>query len=98
MTIVVDVPDDLASQLVSVGTDPGKAALEALAVEAYCSHRISSYQLRRLLGISTDYELDGILKGRGVSLDYTLEDLDREGEITRRLREQANVPASVNRT
>ena len=39
-------------------------------------------QLRRVLGISSRYELDAFLKKRGVWLEYTLEDFRREGELT----------------
>jgi predicted HTH domain antitoxin len=82
MTITVEIPDEFASQIVREGQIPARQALEDMAVEAYRAHRLTGAQLRRLLGISSRYELDGFLKRRGVWLDYTLEDFRREGEIT----------------
>ena len=44
------------------GQYPARAALEAIALEAYRQRRIGGYQLRTLLGIPTRYELDGFVK------------------------------------
>jgi hypothetical protein len=44
------------------GQYPARAALEAIALEAYRQQRIGGYQLRTLLGIPTRYELDGFVK------------------------------------
>jgi predicted HTH domain antitoxin len=82
MEITVTIPDELARQIIPEGLDPARRALEDMAVEAYRAHRLSGSQLRRLLGISSRYDLDGFLKKRGVWLEYTLEDFRREGEIT----------------
>jgi hypothetical protein len=65
--------------------DPGRHALEDMAVEAYRAHRLTGAQLRRLLGIPSRYELDAFLKKRGVMLEYTVDDFRSEGEITARL-------------
>jgi predicted HTH domain antitoxin len=82
MTITVEIPDEFASRMVPEGQEPARKALEDMAVEAYRAHRLTAAQLRRLLGISSRYELDGFLKERGVWLEYTVEDFQREGEIT----------------
>jgi predicted HTH domain antitoxin len=82
MTVTVEIPDEFAKQLLAEGQEPSRQALEDMAVEAYRAHRLSGAQLRRLLGISSRYELDGFLKKRGVWLDYTLEDFRREGALT----------------
>jgi hypothetical protein len=82
MEITIVIPDDLAGQIVPAGFDPSRQALEDMAVEAYRTHRLTGSQLRRLLNISSRYELDGFLKQRGVWLEYTVEDFRREGEIT----------------
>jgi hypothetical protein len=82
MTITVEIPDEFAGQIVAVGQEPARQALEDMAVEAYRAHRITGAQLRRLLGIPSRYELDVFLKKRGVWLEYTLDDFRREGTIT----------------
>src|SRR5215469_8853238 len=82
MEITVTIPDELARQIIPEGLDASRQALEDMAVEAYRAHRLTGAQLRRLLGISSRYELDAFLKKRGVWLEYTLEDFRREREIT----------------
>ena len=85
MNLTVQIPDDLAGQMNAAGGDLSRRALEALALEEYKSERISKAQLRRLLGIETRYKLDGFLKERGVFIDCTIEDLNRQVETLRRL-------------
>jgi predicted HTH domain antitoxin len=82
MEITLTIPDELARHIISEGLDPARQALEDMAVEAYRAHRLTGSQLRRLLGISSRYELDAFLKKRGVWLEYTIDDFRREGEIT----------------
>lgn len=88
MKISLDLPDDVAAQLADAGQDLSRAALEALAIDAYRMDRISGQQLTHLLGISSRYDLDGFLKRHGVPLEYTLDDFDREGQTSARLREK----------
>lgn len=83
--ITLTIPDEFARQIVPEGLDPARQALEDMAVEAYRAHRLTGSQLRHLLGIPSRDELDAFLKGRGVWLEYTIEDFRREGEITARL-------------
>jgi hypothetical protein len=83
--ITIEIPDDLAATLSASGQDPARAALEAIALEAYRRQRLSGYELRTLLGISSRYELDGFLKERQV-YDYTLEDFEKDLAANRELR------------
>ena len=85
MQITIEIPDDLAGKLSAPGQDPARAALEAIAVEAYRQQRLSAYQLRTLLGIGSRYELDGFLKERQI-YDYTLEDFEKDLAANRELR------------
>lgn len=84
MDVTVHIPDDLAARLGGSG-DLSRRALEALAVEAYKSNRLGKAELRRLLGFTTRYELDGFLKAHEIWADYTIEDFEREREELRRL-------------
>lgn len=84
MEVTVHIPDDLAARLGAEG-DLSRRALEALALEEYKSGRIGRADLRRLLGFTTRYELDGFLKAHAVWTDYTIEDYQREREDLRRL-------------
>ena len=83
MQITLELPDDIARQL-AVGQDLSRAALEGLVAEGCRAHRLSDHQAASLLGLSR-YELDGFLKAHGVSLDYSLEDLERETALGERL-------------
>jgi len=94
MRITLDVPDELAATLAPQGQDLPRAALEALALEAYRQQRLTGYQLRILLGISSRYELDGFLKQHQV-YDYTIDDFEKDLASIREFREKTktNRPA-----
>ena len=85
MRIWLDLPDDVIEQLGANGTDLSRSALEALAIDAYRMNRMTSHQLRQLLEIPSQDELDGFLKRHGVPLEYTFEDFEREGATSDRL-------------
>ena len=77
MEIIISVPDEFAAPLIRAGQEPSRAALEALALEAYRERRITGYQLRTLLVIPSRFELDGLLKKHKVE-KYTIEDFDND--------------------
>ena len=83
--IWLDLPDDMVERLTEKGQDLSRAALEALAIDAYRMNRITGYQLCQFLEIPSRYELDGFLKLHGVPLEYTIEDFEREGATSARL-------------
>jgi hypothetical protein len=87
MPVTITLPDDLAAALLPPGQEPTRAALEAIALEAYRQRRITAYQLRRLLGIESRYELDGFLKEHEV-YDYTVEDLEHDLATIQKLEEK----------
>lgn len=84
MPFPVELQDNLAVQLMPAGSDPARAALEDMAVEAYRARRLSEQQLATVPGMDR-YELAGFLKKREVWLDYTADDLRREVEVGERL-------------
>jgi hypothetical protein len=92
MEITVTVPDDLAAPLLPPGQDPARAALRALALQAFRERRLTGFQLRTLLGISSRYELDGFLKEHGIE-KYTAEDFEHDLETLGETREKADHPA-----
>ena len=53
MTITIEIPEELAGQLIATGQEPARAALEAIALEGYRSDRLSEAEVRRLLGFET---------------------------------------------
>jgi predicted HTH domain antitoxin len=88
MRVSLDLPDDVVRQLAEAGQDLSRAALEALAIDAYRRDRITAHQLGQWLEIPSRDELDGFLKRHGVPLEYTMDDLERERETSARLREK----------
>jgi post-segregation antitoxin (ccd killing protein) len=85
MIVRLEVPEDIAADLQAQGQDLSRAALEAFGIEEYRAGRLTQWQLTRLLGFATRIETDGFLKERGVELEYTREDLERERESFQRL-------------
>ena len=85
MRVWLDVPDALAAQLAGEGQNLSRAALEALAVDAYRAERLTGVGLRRLLDIPSRSDLDAFLKRHGVPLEYTIEEFEREGTTSARL-------------
>ena len=83
MQITVELADDIARH-----PDPGREALEALAIEGYRSEKLTHHQAARLLGL-TRFEFDGFLKDRQIyDHAYSFEDLQRDVETMRRLEEK----------
>jgi Uncharacterised protein family (UPF0175) len=77
MEITISVPDEFALPLIPPGQEPSRAALEALALEAYRQRRMTGYELRTLLGISSRCKLDALLKEHKIE-KYTIEDFEQD--------------------
>lgn len=74
MEITVHLPDDLTQH-----ANPGRQALEALAIEGYRAGTLTAYQTRLLLGFETRDELDGFLKEHDVwEHAYSVSDLEKD--------------------
>jgi hypothetical protein len=95
MKIWLDVPDVVIKRLAEDGQDLSRAALEALAIDAYRMNRITGYQLCQLLEIPSRHDLDEFLKRHGVPLEYTIEDVEREGTTSARLWQQRQAERSA---
>jgi hypothetical protein len=85
MNLTVEIPDDLAGQLTATGGDLSRRALEAFGLQEYKSGHLTEDALRRVLGFTTRYQLDGFLKAHEVWIDYTVEDFRREVDSLKRL-------------
>jgi predicted HTH domain antitoxin len=82
MQVTLDIPDNLAQQLIAAGKDPSREALEALAVEGYRTQRLSESEVRLMLGYETRMEVHALLKEHGVYLHYSLEDLETDAKTS----------------
>jgi hypothetical protein len=83
--LTIEIPDALSSAIGGTDTERSRSALEALALMAYRDHKLSTAQLRTVLGFENGYELDGFLKAHHVWLDYSMDDLKRDRETHRQL-------------
>ena len=80
MQVRLDIPEDVARQLAPDSGRLTRAALEAVALEGVRSGKLTVSLARRLLGISSRYEMDGFLKTRGVLLDLSIDDIRRDSD------------------
>jgi hypothetical protein len=85
MIVTVNIPDDLVSELGNGFGNLGRAALEALAAEAYSKDVLSLEQIRRLLELESRWEAQEVLGRYGVwpgqSAAEILEDARRSSEF-----------------
>ncbi len=84
MVVELQVPDDIAETLVKKWTDLPRCALEALAVDAYRGRVLTAYEVQRLLGFSSRWKTEELLKRSGVDLGYTENDLREDSATLRR--------------
>ena len=86
MQVSLEIPEDLGRRIAADQGQLPQAALEGLALEAIRSGTLTVAQARRLLKISSRYEIDGFLKSHGVFLDLTPDDVRRDSEVALALR------------
>ncbi len=83
MQITVELPDDIAQH-----ADPGREALERLAIEGYRSGALTHHQAGQLLGFSR-FEFDDFLIGREIyDHAYSIDDLEQDLAGLEKLRAQ----------
>jgi predicted HTH domain antitoxin len=83
MQIRVELPDDIARH-----SDPGREALEQLAIEGYRCGALTHHQAGQLLGMSR-FEFDDFLRERGISdYAYSMDDLQQDLADLKKLRAQ----------
>lgn len=78
LQVTLDLPDELGTFLAASGHKPERAALEAIALEAYRENKLSTAGLRRLLGYHTRMQVHTFLKEHGVYLRYGPADLEHD--------------------
>jgi predicted HTH domain antitoxin len=84
MEVVLEIPDKIAAQLETNGRSLSEKALEDLAVESYRREELSLGQLAELLNLSVN-DANGLLKGRGIVDDFSLEEFEEQSRSMERL-------------
>lgn len=79
MRITVEIPEDIAQH-----PNPGREALEALAVEGYRSRQLTQRDVGQLLGTSRIQTEDFLARHLDL-YDYTTEELEAEANLLHRL-------------
>ncbi len=85
MQLSLEIPEDLGRMIAADPRELSRVAIEGLALEAIRSGALTVAQARRLLKISSRYEMDGFLKSHGAFLDLTLDDVRRDSEVAQAL-------------
>ena len=78
MQITLELPEDIAADLAAQGEDLSRTALEVFALEVYLAQKLSTAQLKRVLGYQTRVQVHAFLKAHDVYLHYTLADLEHD--------------------
>jgi Uncharacterised protein family (UPF0175) len=76
--VTLDLPDELCMFLASSEPNLERAALETIALEAYREDKLSTGQLRQLLGYDTRTRVHAFLKEHGAYLRYSPTDLEHD--------------------
>jgi hypothetical protein len=88
IAVTVELPEEIVRQLSQNGEDVSRSVLEFIAIEGYRSERLTGVQVMRMLGLQTRLELDAFLKAHQVYLDYTIEEVEKDTEVSRRASSQ----------
>ena len=70
------------------GARRARGGLGAVAAGAYRTHGLTGVEVCCLHDIPLRNDLDAFPKGHGVPLEYTVEDFEREGQTSERLRQR----------
>ncbi len=82
MEVTINLPEDVAVAFLINGANIEREILEATALEGYRSGKLSQAQIRRMLNLATDMQVDAFLKEHKVYLEYDLNDVKRETEFS----------------
>ena len=85
MTIVLNLPEDIAQDLSRQEGDLSRAALESLALQGYRAGHLSEEQVRRMLGFESRFDVHAFLKRHQTYLNYTEADLKHDLAVARSL-------------
>ena len=98
MQITLDISEEIARQFAVNPEGVSRAALEALAAEGARSGKLTTEQVRRMLGFGTRYEADGFLKQHQVYYQLTPEDVERDAAVAGEFSQCASSPTRPRST
>lgn len=83
MEVTIEIPDVIAEQVERAGGNMSRELLEAFAIEAYRTERLSRGQVSELLDLNF-WETEEFLRQRGASLHYDSNDFAQDRESSRK--------------
>lgn len=81
MTVTLTIPDEFSAALTAKLGNPNRAALEALAAEAYEQNALSLEQVRRLLALESRRQTQAVLSRHGVWPGLTANDVLKDADV-----------------
>lgn len=78
MDVAIKIPDEIGRVLGAEAADVSRVVLEAVAVEAYRSRRITPSQVQQMLELRSRWETESFLRRAEAYHDYTMDDLERD--------------------
>lgn len=78
MNVAIEIPDEIGHVLGAQAGDVSRAVLEAVAVEAYRSGKITPAQVQQMLALRSRWETESFLRRAEAYHDYTMGDLERD--------------------
>ena len=88
MQVTVDIPDELVGLLAPAGEDLPRRLLEDRVAQVYREGKLTTEEVRRVLGLASRLEVDPFLLRYGI-FDYTVEDFREDVANLKRLRQHA---------
>ncbi len=83
MNLEINIPDSVFRH---GNPDVSREVLEAVAIEGFKSGQLTLYQVRRILGFETRFEVHQFLAQHDIPwVNYSMEDLERESETLKEL-------------
>jgi Uncharacterised protein family (UPF0175) len=76
--VTVEIPDEIGRVLASQAGDVSRAALEAVAVEAYRAGTITPAQMPQMPGLQSRWETEASLRRAEAYHDYSMDDLEHD--------------------
>ncbi|NJR63404.1 MAG: UPF0175 family protein [Cyanobacteria bacterium CRU_2_1] len=86
MNIIIELPNEIEQRLQSHLGTLSQRALEAVAVEAYCSQLISAAEVQQMLHLPSRLATDAFLKQHEAYLPYTEADIEQDLQAIDRAR------------
>ena len=83
MSVQVEIPDQV---LKTPGPEISRRVLETVALEGFKSGQLTIYQVGRILGFETRFEVHEFLTAHDVPwVNYSVEDAEKESDALRKL-------------